>query len=114
MIHLDDKLSKKEAEKAVLIGIHNRETPREKAEEYLDELKLLAKTAGAVTLKTFLQRLDKPVPATYVGKGKLEEIAEFVAENDADLVVFDDDLSPSQVRNIDKALNVKVLDRSGW
>ena len=113
MIHLDDKLSKKEAEKAVLIGIHNRETPREKAEEYLDELKLLAKTAGAVTLKTFLQRLDKPVPATYVGKGKLEEIAEFVAENDADLVVFDDDLSPSQVRNIDKALNVKVLDRSG-
>lgn len=113
MIHLDDKLSRKEAEKAVLVGIHNRDTPKEKAEEYLDELQLLAKTAGAKTLKTYLQRLDKPIPATYVGKGKLEEISEYVTENEIDLVIFDDDLSPSQVRNIDKALNVKVLDRSG-
>jgi len=113
MIHLDEILAQNEAEKAVLVGIYNREIPREKAEEHLDELNLLVKTAGASTLKVFMQRQDKPVPATYVGKGKLEEIATFVQDEKIDLVVFDDDLSPSQVRNIDKALNVKVLDRSG-
>lgn len=113
MNDLDEKLSVKNVEKAVLVGIFNRETPKEKAEEYLAELQLLTKTAGASTLKTFMQRLDKPVPATYVGKGKLQEIAEFVKDNGIDLVVFDDDLSPSQVRNIDKVLEVKVLDRSG-
>ncbi len=113
MIHLDDKLSYRQSEKAVLIGIYNRETLKEKAEENLDELRLLAKTAGATVLKTFLQHLNKPVPSTYVGKGKLEEIAKYVAENEADLVIFDDDLSPSQVRNIDKVLEIKVLDRSG-
>lgn len=113
MNDLDEKLSAKNVEKAVLVGIFNRETPKEKAEEYLAELQLLTKTAGASTLKTFMQRLDKPVPATYVGKGKLQEISEFVKDNGIDLVVFDDDLSPSQVRNIDKVLEVKVLDRSG-
>lgn len=113
MIHLDEKIGKDGLERAVLVGIFNRNLPKEKAEEYLDELELLTKTAGAVTLKTYLQRLDRPIPGTYIGTGKLEEIKNFIEENPADLLVFDDDLSPSQVRNIDKLLNVKVLDRSG-
>ena len=113
MIHLDEKIGKEGMEKAVLVGIFNRDLPKEKAEEYLSELKLLTKTAGAATLAVFMQRLDRPVPGTYIGKGKLEEIKAFIEENPADLLVFDDDLSPSQVRNIDKLLNVKVLDRSG-
>jgi GTP-binding protein HflX len=113
MIHLDEKVEKTDVEKAILIGIYNREVPREKAEEYLDELKLLAKTAGAVTCGVFLQKLDRPNPKTYIGTGKLEEIREFAQMENADLVIFDDDLSPSQVRSIDKVLEIKVLDRSG-
>lgn len=113
MIHLDDKIGKDGIEKAILIGIYNRDLPKEKAEEYLGELELLVKTAGAETLKVFMQKLDHPVSGTYIGKGKLEEIKEYIAENPADLLVFDDDLSPSQVRNIDKMLDIKVLDRSG-
>jgi GTP-binding protein HflX len=100
-------------EKAVLVGIYNRTVTKEKAEEYLEEMQLLAQTAGAVTLKVFLQKMDKVHSGTYVGKGKLEEIKAYIDENKVDLVIFDDDLTPSQVRNIDKALEVKVLDRSG-
>lgn len=113
MIHLDEKLESQGLEKAVLIGIYNREVPKEKAEEYLDELTLLVETAGAVTLGSYLQRMERINPGTYIGKGKLEEIKEFIDAHKVDLVVFDDDLSPSQVRNIDKILDVKVLDRSG-
>ncbi|MEY3442635.1 MAG: hypothetical protein RLZZ519_916 [Bacteroidota bacterium] len=100
-------------EKAVLVGIYNRTIPKEKAEEYLEEMQLLAQTAGAVTLKVFLQKMDKVHSGTYVGKGKLEEIKAYIEEHKADLVIFDDDLTPSQVRNIDRALEVKVMDRSG-
>lgn len=113
MIHLDDRIDKKGIENAVLVGIHNREVPKEKAEEYLAEMKLLVNTAGAQTVGVFLQKMDRVHPGTYVGKGKLEEIKAYVEEVKADLVVFDDDLSPSQVKNIDRVLGVKVLDRSG-
>lgn len=112
MIHVEEKLGRVGQEKAVLVGIYNRQVPKEKAEEYLEELQLLTKTAGAATLAVFLQKLDHVHPGTYVGSGKLEEIQAYVEEHKVDLVVFDDDLSPSQVRNIDRALNVKVLDRS--
>lgn len=113
MSELKEKGINSGPEKAILIGIYNRETPREKAEEYLEELKLLAKTAGAKTTGVFLQKMDHPNPKTYIGSGKLEEIKEFALMENADLLVFDDDLSPSQVRNIDKLLDIKVLDRSG-
>lgn len=113
MIHLDEKIDKTGAEKAILVGIYNRDTPKEKAEEYLEELQLLAKTAGAQTLGIFLQSLERPNPKTYIGSGKLEEVKTFAEMEKADLVIFDDDLSPSQVRNIDKVLEIKTLDRSG-
>jgi GTP-binding protein HflX len=113
MVHLDERLDQKGLEKAVLVGIYNREVSRDKAEEYLEEMKLLVRTAGAQTMGVFLQKLDHVHSGTYVGKGKLEEIKAFNDEHGVELVVFDDDLSPSQVKNIDRVLGVKVLDRSG-
>lgn len=113
MIHLEEKLGSNNLERAVLVGIWNRKTSKEQASEYLDELALLTDTAGAQTLRVFLQRMEKPNSGTFVGKGKLEEIKAFVEEEKIDLVVFDDDLTPSQVKNIDSILGVKVLDRSG-
>ena len=80
--------------------------------EYLDELAFLADTAGAVCVRTFTQRLDYPNPRTFVGKGKLEEIAAFVEENDIAMVIFDDDLSSKQVLNLERELKVKILDRT--
>ncbi|MEO0897458.1 MAG: GTPase HflX [Bacteroidota bacterium] len=112
MIEKKKILTKQEPEKAILVGVCTREMDFLQAEEYLDELAFLAQTAGALTVQTFIQRLDRPHNATYVGKGKLEEIALAVEENEADLVIFDDDLSPSQIRNLDKAFGIKVLDRS--
>lgn len=80
--------------------------------DYLVELAFLCETAKAEVVKQFVQRLDRPDHSTYVGKGKLEEIVAYVAENKIDLVVFDDDLSPAKVRNLEAALQVKILDRS--
>ncbi len=108
----DIKISTAESEKAALVGLI---TPRQneiKANEYLDELAFLADTAGAVTVKKFLQRTEYPNPRTYVGKGKLEEIRLFVEENDISVVIFDDDLSTKQVSNIERELKVKILDRT--
>lgn len=113
MIHLDENVSAGDLEKAVLVGVWNRDTPKEKAEEYLDELALLTETAGGTVYKSFLQRQEKPNPSTFIGSGKLEEVKQYVEEHKIELIVFDDDLTPSQVRNIDKFLEIKVLDRSG-
>lgn len=113
MVHLDERVDQQGMEHAVLVGIYNRDVPKEKAEEYLAEMKLLVNTAGAETRGVFLQKLDRVHPGTYVGTGKLEEIKAYIEEHKADLVVFDDDLTPSQVKNIDRVLGVKVLDRSG-
>ena len=99
-------------EKAIIVGVCTRDMRFEQAKEYLDELAFLAQTAGARTVRSFLQRLDKPVNATYIGTGKVLEVKEAIKEHEASLVIFDDDLSPSQMRNLDKALGVKVLDRS--
>ncbi|MCL4128432.1 UNVERIFIED_CONTAM: hypothetical protein GTU68_050587 [Idotea baltica] len=101
-----------ETERAILVGVCQRGTDFEVAKEHLDELAFLTETAGARAVRSFLQRLDKPIPATYVGSGKLEEIKTALEEAEADLVIFDDDLSPTQMRNLDKVLEVKVLDRS--
>ena len=99
-------------ERAVLVGIITPTQSEAKANEYLDELDFLADTAGAVTVKKFLQRLDSPNSTTFVGKGKLEEIRQYVEDNEIGLVIFDDDLSPKQVANIEKELKVKILDRT--
>lgn len=103
----------KEQETAVLVGIISQKQNAEKTREYLDELAFLAETSGVRTLKTFVQRLNFPDQRTFVGKGKLEEIQEWVAVNPVDTLIFDDELSPSQVRNLEKVFeNKKVLDRS--
>ena len=100
------------AEKAVLVGLITPQQNEVKANEYLDELAFLADTAGAVTVKKFLQRCDGANPRTFVGKGKLEEIRQYVEDNEIGLVIFDDDLSTKQVSNIENELKVKVLDRT--
>lgn len=99
-------------ETAVLVGLITQDQNEEQAREYLDELEFLADTAGAEVKKHFLQRLDIPNHATFVGTGKLQEIAEYVNANEIGAVIFDDDLSPTQLRNLEKALEVKVLDRT--
>lgn len=99
-------------ETCVLVGVISAEITETQAEEYIDELEFLAMTAGAVTKQKFLQKLPVPNPRTYVGSGKLDEIKEYIDEHNIDLVIFDDELSPSQLRNIERALNMKVLDRN--
>ncbi|MDD2792934.1 MAG: GTPase HflX [Sediminibacterium sp.] len=99
-------------EKAVLVGIILKEQTIEQAEEYLDELAFLSETAGATTVKRFTQKLAHPDSRTFVGKGKLEEIKEYLNGKDITLVIFDDELTGSQISNIEKELNVKTIDRS--
>lgn len=99
-------------EKAVLVGLITQEQTEEKLQEYLQELAFLAQTAGAEVLKQFTQKVDKPNPKTFVGTGKLEEIKLYVKENDVDTVIFDDELSPAQQRNLSKEVDCKVLDRT--
>ena len=99
-------------ERAVLVGLITQTQSELKANEYLSELAFLAETAGAQTVKTFLQRIDYPNSRTFVGKGKLDEIKQFVEDNDIELVVFDDDLTSKQVQNIENELKVKILDRT--
>lgn len=101
-----------EPEQAVLVGAALEDQSYSKVKEYLAELAFLVETAGAVPLKTFIQRLNTPNSRTYIGSGKLEEIRQFTIENPTDIIVFDDELSPSQVRNIEKELGIRTLDRT--
>jgi len=103
---------KQNKETAVLVGVTVRNQKDSTTKEYLDELAFLAETAGVKALKRFTQKLDRPHPKTFVGKGKMEDILVFVQEHEVDMVIFDDELSPSQIRNIEKILEVKILDRS--
>ena len=105
-------LSKQENERTILVGLITNTQNEAKANEYLDELAFLAETAGAEPVKKFLQRIDQPNPVTFVGAGKLEEIKQYIQENEIGLVIFDDDLSPKQLRNIERELQVKILDRT--
>lgn len=110
---IEDNIINKEAnEKTVLVGLVTLRQSEAKVKEYLDELDFLARTAGAEPEKRFIQKLDYPNPRTYVGKGKLEEIRLYIEDNDIGLVIFDDDLSPKQVANIERELKVKILDRT--
>ncbi|MFT5580773.1 MAG: GTP-binding protein HflX [Psychromonas sp.] len=99
-------------ESCILIGVIHGTMTEEQSEEYLDELQFLAETAGAITHKRFVQKIQMPNPKTYVGSGKLKEIKEFVDAKCTEIAIFDDELSPSQVRNIERVLEIKVLDRN--
>ena len=101
-------------ERAVLIGLITPEVTQEQAYEYLNELAFLAKTAGAKPIRNFTQRLEKPDNNTFIGKGKMGEIKLYVEEHSIDAIIFDDDLTPSQIRNIEKLYEgkCKILDRS--
>lgn len=105
-------LNTTEPEHAILVGVSNDDQSVQQIKEYLDELAFLVETAGAIPIKTFIQRLPVPNSRTYIGSGKLEEIKKFVDENQAEIIVFDDELSPSQVRNIEKELELRALDRT--
>lgn len=110
-------ISEVKAETAVLVGLITKEQDEAKTKEYLDELEFLADTAGAVTVKRFTQRVVSPNQTTYVGKGKLEEIKDYIKQKEDDedpvgMVIFDDELSARQIRNIEKELAVKILDRT--
>ncbi|MDR1644846.1 MAG: GTPase HflX [Tannerellaceae bacterium] len=99
-------------EQAVLVGLITPEQSEQKVKEYLDELAFLADTAGCEPVKRFQQRMESPHPVTFVGSGKLKEIKDYVAEHDIGIVIFDDELSAKQLKNIEKELQVKILDRT--
>ncbi len=105
-------ISRETTESALLIGLVTPRQNEAKVSEYLDELAFLAQTAGAEVAGRFTQKLEYPNPRTFVGQGKLEEIRQFVEKNEIGMVIFDDDLSTKQVANIEKALQIKILDRS--
>lgn len=110
---IDDKtITEDIGERAVLVGLITPTQNEAKANEYLAELAFLAETAGAKSEKRFLQRVDNPNPRTFVGKGKLEEIRQYIEDNAIDLAIFDDDLTSKQVQNIENELKVKILDRT--
>jgi len=101
-----------EPEKAILIGVSNDNQPYSHIEDYLAELAFLVETAGAIPVRTFIQRLDTPNSRTFIGSGKLDEVRQFVIREKIDIVIFDDELSPSQLRNLEMELGIRVLDRT--
>lgn len=106
-------ITETKTERAVLIGIVTPEQNEVAINEYLDELAFLSETAGVEPLKRFTQKIDQPNSVTFVGKGKLSEIAQYVEENEIGVAIFDDELSPKQIRNIEQVLKIKILDRTG-
>ena len=105
-------ITEAKSEEAVLVGLITKTQNEEQAKEYLDELDFLSRTAGVNPVKRFIQRLEQAHSVTFVGKGKLEEIRQYVEEQEIGLVIFDDELSPKQLRNIEQTLKVKILDRT--
>lgn len=101
-----------QAESAILIGVIGKDQTEEETTEYLDELAFLAETAGAATAGIFTQRIDTPHPRTFIGSGKLLEIKQFIDENEIEIAIFDDELQPTQLRNIEKELQIRILDRT--
>ncbi len=104
--------TEKVVEKAVLIAVETQQQSREQTDDYLTELAFLTTTAGAEVQKNFIQRLPMPNPKTYVGSGKLDEVATFIEKKEIDTAIFDDELTPSQIRNLEKELKCKIIDRS--
>lgn len=110
---MPDLTSNIRSETAVLVGVATSSVPFEKVMEYLDELAFLVDTAGGFAVKKFIQNLQYPDPKTYLGSGKLQEVRDYILENKVDIAVFDDELSPSQIRNIEAVLQCKIIDRTG-
>lgn len=109
---IEKKNKVKHEERAVLVGVVQKDQTEHQVKEYLDELAFLAETAGAVTIKKFIQKLPHPDSRTFVGKGKLQEIADYVKLHDIGMIIFDDELSGAQITNIEKETNAKTIDRS--
>ncbi|MDT0553703.1 MAG: GTPase HflX [Bacteroidetes bacterium MedPE-SWsnd-G1] len=107
---IEEKVAK--SEKAVLIAVVSQYQNEEKTDEYLDELEFLTRTAGGVAVKRFTQKLEKPNPKTFIGAGKLEDISAYIEQNNIGTAIFDDELNPAQLRNIEKVLDCKILDRT--
>ncbi len=105
-------LTEYDTERAVLVGVIEGNQSEEEVKDYLDELAFLTETAGAITEKVFTQKLDTPNPKTFIGPGKLDEVNTYIQENEIDLIIFDDELSPAQLRNIERELKIRVLDRT--
>jgi len=112
IIMLDKKNRINQEERAVLVGVIRKEQSEQEVLEYLDELAFLAETAGAIAAKTFIQKLAHPDSRTYIGKGKLEEIKNYIKDKDIDVLIFDDELNGSQISNIQKEVDIKTIDRS--
>jgi GTP-binding protein HflX len=100
------------SEKAVLIGVITQQQDENQSDEYLDELEFLTSTAGGVAVKRFVQKMEKPNPKTFLGVGKLDEVRAYIESNGIGTAIFDDELSPAQIRNIEKVLDCKILDRT--
>ncbi|MCF8230865.1 MAG: GTPase HflX [Bacteroidales bacterium] len=113
MENTNTTIKKEKQEKAVLVGIATNKQENLKLQEYLNELSFLAKTAGATPKAFFTQNLQKPNPKYYIGSGKIEEIYEYNKEHKIDVVIFDEELTPTQIRNLEKALQCKIMDRNG-
>jgi len=109
---IESPSSQKELEKVVLVSVKTPEVSMQQVEEYLDELAFLAETAGAIPFERFTQNLTMPDPKTFVGRGKLQEIIDFMKVHEVKTIIFDDELSPSQLRNLERELKVLVLDRT--
>jgi GTP-binding protein HflX len=105
-------ITKNDSEKAILIGVTNSYHNEKEVNDYLKELAFLTETAGAIPIRQYIQKLDTPNPRTFIGSGKLEEIKQFIKTHDIDIAIFDEDLSPSQLRNIERELNIRILDRT--
>ena len=105
-------MNKTKSEKTIIVGIINRDQNQKKSNEYLDELEFLSLTAGSQVDKRFTQKIDVTNPSTFIGSGKMNEILKYVKENNINTIIFDDELSPAQEKNISKILNIKVLDRT--
>ena len=105
-------MKKLESEKTIIVGIVNKDQNQNNSNEYLDELEFLTLTAGSVVDKRFIQKINTPNPSTFIGSGKMNEILSYVRSNNINTIIFDDELSPAQERNISKILNIKVLDRT--
>jgi len=105
-------LTTRNAETAILVGVILQKQSEDEVKEYLDELEFLVETAGAVTKKRFLQKVDTPNPKTFIGSGKLIEIKEYADEHEIDLIIFDDELTPTQLRNLEKEFERRIMDRT--
>ena len=113
MSFTEDQKKGNQPEKVLLAGLYGADVPQIKAAEYLDELEMLVNTAGGDVVSKVLQHRDRPDVSTYLGRGKLQEVASLAKEKEANMIIFDDDLSPTQARNIEKETKLKILDRSG-